>query len=152
MRNDRRMPEPMRRVLRARVERTYLDFLERVSEARGLPLDTVRTLAEGRVWSGEQALDVGLVDELGGREDAVARAAELAGLEEGGYKTRDVEPPTSWRDELLVELVSRSGRVVGPVFARRTPVWLESVASRLDDPTGVYALSFIPLDGDGSAE
>ncbi len=53
-------------------------FLDRVAEGRDLDRDAVHTVAQGRVWTGEQALERGLVDELGGLDVAVAKAAELA--------------------------------------------------------------------------
>ena len=61
----------------------YELFLERVAEGRELERDAVHEVAQGRVWTGAQALDRGLVDELGGIDVALAKAAELAELEEG---------------------------------------------------------------------
>ena len=71
------------------VEATYATFLSRVSEGRGLTADSVHTIAQGRVWTGSHALSIGLVDELGGLSDAVRKAADLAGLTEGKYHTRN---------------------------------------------------------------
>lgn len=61
---------------------TYALFKARVGEGRGLSPEQVEEVARGRVWSGTDALEQGLVDELGGFEDAVARAEQLAGLGE----------------------------------------------------------------------
>ena len=60
------------------VERGYRRFLEIVAEGRKKDAAEVARIAEGRVWDGATALDLGLVDSLGGLEDAVAKAAELA--------------------------------------------------------------------------
>jgi protease-4 len=60
---------------------TYRLFLTRVSDGRGLEVEAVDAVAQGRVWTGQQAFDVGLVDELGGIYTAVRRAKEAAGLE-----------------------------------------------------------------------
>jgi protease-4 len=65
------------------VERTYQDFLARVVEARGLTPEQAHAVAQGRVWSGREAVAQGLVDELGGLAEAVAYAAESAGLGAG---------------------------------------------------------------------
>lgn len=67
------------------VERVYTTFLDRVAEGRNMTYDQVDTVAQGRVWTGREALEVGLIDELGSLDDAVAAAAELAELE--SYKT-----------------------------------------------------------------
>ncbi len=61
----------------------YDDFIRLVAEGRGLTVDRVDQIARGRVWSGEDALEVGLVDELGNLADAIAAAESLAGLESG---------------------------------------------------------------------
>jgi len=63
----------------------YELFLARVGEGRQMERDTVHTVAQGRVWTGTQALERGLVDELGGLDVALAKAAELAKLEEGSW-------------------------------------------------------------------
>ena len=62
------------------IQETYSGFIRRVAEGRGMPLDRVDGIARGRVWSGRSALEIGLVDELGDIEVAIARARELAGL------------------------------------------------------------------------
>lgn len=64
----------------------YEHFLSRVSEGRELDRDAVHAVAQGRVWTGEQALERGLVDDIGGLDDALAKAAELAGLETYGVE------------------------------------------------------------------
>ncbi|CFR83023.1 endopeptidase IV [Mycobacterium tuberculosis] len=60
----------------------YSDFVERVAEGRKMTTDAVDVVARGRVWTGADALDRGLVDELGGLRTAVRRAKVLAGLDE----------------------------------------------------------------------
>lgn len=63
------------------IEWFYDDFLAKTSEARGIPIERLRELAEGRVYTGNQALDVGLVDERGGLTRAVEYACEAAGVD-----------------------------------------------------------------------
>lgn len=62
------------------MDRIYIGFVNRVAEGRKLPPERVREIAKGRVWTGEQALQLGLVDELGGFYQAVDKAKSLAGL------------------------------------------------------------------------
>ena len=69
------------------VERVYTTFLQRVATGRNMTVDNVDTIAQGRVWTGKEALEIGLVDELGGLENALEGAAELAGLVD--YRTTD---------------------------------------------------------------
>ncbi len=64
------------------IDRAYTQFLGLVAEGRGMTPQQVRTVAQGRVWTGQQALERGLVDHLGGFSVAVARARALAGIEE----------------------------------------------------------------------
>ncbi len=64
----------------ASMDRIYDDFITRVSTGRKLPADRVREIARGRVWTGAQALPLGLVDQLGGLTEAVVKAKELARL------------------------------------------------------------------------
>ncbi len=64
------------------VDQVYDSFLMRVAQSRNLPLDSVAMIAEGRVWSGEDAMALGLVDRMGNLNDAVRYAAELAGVGE----------------------------------------------------------------------
>lgn len=63
-------------------EDVYEDFTEKVAEGRDLPLSRVQDVARGRVWTGEQALDLGLVDRIGGLRDAISAARELASIGE----------------------------------------------------------------------
>lgn len=72
-------------VLQAGVASTYRDFLARVSKARRLPVAKVDGIGQGRVWDGGAARQIGLVDQFGGLEDALAWAGAKAGLKEGQF-------------------------------------------------------------------
>ena len=69
-----------------------MQFTTQTAEDRGLPIETVREIAKGRVYSGEMALEIGLVDELGTLHDAIDYAASVAELED--FKVEHVIPPT----------------------------------------------------------
>ena len=77
----REMTARDRRVLQDLVDDVYDQFVEAVAAGRGMPEERVRALADGRVYSGRQALKVGLVDELGDLDAAIAAAGKLAGIE-----------------------------------------------------------------------
>ena len=71
-----------RKIVQAQIDRTYRLFLELVGKARGMSPEAVHPIAAGRVWTGQQALERKLVDELGGLDAAVSKARSLAGLNE----------------------------------------------------------------------
>jgi protease-4 len=79
-----------REILESLLEDVHTQFIETVAEARGMPVDEVRRLADGRVLSGQQALEAGLVDGLGNMNEAIALAGRMAGL---GSDPRIVRPP-----------------------------------------------------------
>ena len=68
------------------IDSLYEDFLELAAEGRGKSVDDVHEIAQGRVWIGSDAMELGLVDKIGGLEDAVASAAALAELEDDDYR------------------------------------------------------------------
>ncbi len=73
-----------RSLLSTQMERVYELFLDRVAEGRSMTVEEVGRLARGRVWTGRQALEIGLVDRLGGLQTAVQAAARRAGLDDPG--------------------------------------------------------------------
>ena len=74
-----------RQEIRQQIKRVYSTFLERVATGREMSVEEVDMVAQGRVWRGTDAYNIGLVDSLGGLEDAVAYAAKLAEID--AYKT-----------------------------------------------------------------
>lgn len=80
------MSDSFRTVVQEGIEDTYETFLERVAAGRGMSIEEVDALAQGRVWSGVDAVGNGLVDELGSLDDAIAAAAEMAELGEYGIR------------------------------------------------------------------
>ncbi|WP_225764997.1 signal peptide peptidase SppA [Stenotrophomonas sp. Marseille-Q4652] len=83
-------------VIQSVIDKGYADFTGKVAKARDRSVESVDEVARGRVWSGAQARDRGLVDEFGGLQDAVADAAERASLgEPGKYRVRYIEKAAS---------------------------------------------------------
>ncbi|WP_051333598.1 signal peptide peptidase SppA [Aliagarivorans marinus] len=122
------------------IEKGYKDFLEIVAEGRDMSVEQVEQLAEGRIWTGREAQQNGLVDSLGNLNQAIARAAELQGLE--SYKLKHLRPALSPQEQFLEQL-----------FRASEPAWLPSSLSGLleigqslehelntfDDPLGIYS-------------
>ena len=147
LRPDRPLGENMRRVLQSGVEHAYDRFIEGVADGRDMPAEAVEAVAQGRVWSGEQALERGLIDGLGGLEAATARAAELAGLEADAYR---IGYPPQEMPSLLGSLQFFSGRVLALADAVGLRAWLgEQARLRLQDTSPVSALALWPADPRG---
>lgn len=91
-------------MLQASVNRGYSLFRQRVADGRHLSIESVEKIAQGRVWLATDALNIKLVDQLGGIDDAVKKAAELAKLKE--YYTSDYPATASWIDNLLNSMSS----------------------------------------------
>lgn len=91
-------------MLQASVNRGYSLFRQRVADGRHLTIESVEKIAQGRVWLATDALNIKLVDQLGGIDDAVKKAAELAKLKE--YYTSDYPAAASWIDNLLNSMSS----------------------------------------------
>ena len=80
------MQESFKNQVQESIEETYETFLQRVSQGRGMTMAQVDSVAQGRVWSGTEALETGLVDELGNLDDAISAAAEMAEIDTYGVK------------------------------------------------------------------
>jgi protease-4 len=127
------------------VDRKYDSFLNLVAQTRELPKATVAEIAQGRVWSGREAQKLGLVDRLGGLEDAIASAVKLAELGDD-WTLQDYPKPRTWEEILLDRLfnsVRRSPRsgVVPDALTREfenVRADLQSLQG-LNDPIGAYA-------------
>ena len=103
------MSDGFRAYLQEGVANTYQTFLERVAQGRNMELSAVEEIAQGRVWSGTEAKKLGLVDEIGGLEDAIAEAASLAGIE--SYSIRKLPRYKSGFERFMEDLGGASAEV-----------------------------------------
>jgi protease-4 len=130
-------------VLQRMVDWIYGEFIGKVAEGRGLARDKVEEIAQGRVWSGMEAQKIGLVDELGGLDDAIAFAAEKAGLG-ANYRLQEY-PRQKELMEAIQELIERAGghrSVRAPSLAAKIAERIEGelrTLRALNDPQGLYA-------------
>jgi protease-4 len=92
------------RILQTVIEDGYRDFIGRVADARGKTYEEADSVGRGRVWSGAQALELGLVDKLGGLRDAIAAAAGLAELAENDYAVSYVEKEPSAFEQFIANM------------------------------------------------
>jgi len=147
---DREMSEHAKQLFQLIIDDGYDDFISRVALHREMDKDAVDQIAQGRVWTGVDALHNGLVDELGSLDEAVQAAAELAGLSEGDYGTKWINIELTPTEQLIVDLLGFARSVgLDPAVFGRSPGVLEQLIVkverilapmlRFDDPKGVYA-------------
>ena len=131
-----------------RVDQTYQSFLERVAKARKLPEAKVAEIAQGRVWSGKAAQQIGLVDQVGGLESAVFAAAESADL---GKNWTLVEYPKP--QNLETALIQRFIESHLEIFAPSIDPWSQQLINlqkelrlftQFNDPQGIY--TYLPFN------
>lgn len=149
----RGLSDEVKDLIQQSVKNTYTQFITKVAEHRGRPVEEVDRAARGRVWVGTDALQRGLVDRLGNLPDAIESAAELAGLEEGSYNVEYFEQQLGLLERLALGIGAQAGPFVRSLFSdaawqRTVSRWLEAAmeplafVERLNDPRGVYAYCF----------
>ncbi|WP_113906012.1 signal peptide peptidase SppA [Aliidiomarina celeris] len=128
-------------VVQSGVDAIYEDFLDLVAAARGMTREAVHNVAQGQVWSGERALQLGLVDELGNLELAVQRAAEKAELE--SYAAFWPEREKTFMEQLLEQLGVVKADVEGLDIAElRQLLNPRMVLKQFNDPRAIYLRCF----------
>jgi protease-4 len=150
LRPDRAMSEHAKELFQLVINDGYDDFISDVAASRGMDKSEVDKIGQGQVWTGMDALNNGLIDELGGFEDAISAAAELAGLAEGEFGIKNIEHELSASEQLLVDMLgvaARAGVDLSYLAGQRTVIdkMAQEVADktnsllRFNDPKGVYA-------------
>ena len=112
LRIDRPLDDDLRRIFQRATERTYEDFIELVAGARKMEPEAVLEVAQGRVWSGIQAKERGLVDQTGTLRDATDAAARIAGLGSDYrivYDERELTPLEAFLIDITGSVMSRFG-------------------------------------------
>jgi protease-4 len=160
LRLDRPLGEDARRVLTASVEDAYRIFVGQVATARDMTAERADSIARGRVWIGADGKELGLVDSLGGLDDAVRAAASRAGLDEGSYGRTYIEPELSFSQQLAAEFIMRTVRVLTALGLRDPEVVPSTLLRRvvrsidseikaltaLNDPRSLYYHCFCSID------
>jgi protease IV len=98
---DRQLTPEEEGILQQLIDSTYNQFVQTVSHSRNIPVETVKGFADGRIFTGEQALSLGVVDSLGTEEDARILAAKLVGLDPNKTKCYNIEEPKPFLKKLL---------------------------------------------------
>jgi protease-4 len=128
------------------IEQGYRRFIQRVAEGRNMPPEMVEKIAQGRVWAGTTAKELGLVDEIGNLEDAINAVAESAGLKD--YEITYVTQPLTTREQLIKRInrfivgifvaLKVSDHPLNRLYDRFVDPQIEQVLNA-DDPLGLYA-------------
>ncbi|HAC64176.1 MAG TPA: signal peptide peptidase SppA [Cyanothece sp. UBA12306] len=105
---DRELTSEEHTILQEMIDVSYQQFVTTVAEGRNLPLEKVKSFADGRIFTGQQALELGVVDRLGTEEDARRWAAELAGLNPDQAQCHTIEEPKPLWSRLLSRNHSQS--------------------------------------------
>ncbi len=128
---DRQLTPPEQDILQQLIDSTYEQFVNTVAESRNLDAATVKTFADGRIFTGEQAVEFGVVDRLGTEDDARRWAAELAGLDPEKTHSVTIEERKPLLSRLLQSQISGLTTVVSAAdwvqFELSTngqPLWL----------------------------
>ena len=152
MQLDRAMTPQAEMFFQAGVDNVYTQFLALVADARNSTPVEVHEIAQGKVWTGEQALELGLVDQLGDLNEAIKVAAELANLAD--YMVDYRRKPLSVYEQLLVGMSSNVATSMISLGIEPQDSWLPEILSRqaktlaqplqlldsLSDPKGIYLL------------
>lgn len=157
---NRPMSVQAKQVVQAGVDHVYDRFLTIVAKSRNSTVDQIHLVAQGRVWTGAKAYELGLVDELGSFDQAVVAAANLASLED--YEVEAITKPLDFREQLLQKVInSQSAISMAAMLKHWLPhSWLPSsvrsnlyslskkieLLVRFNDPRGMYLSCFECID------
>ena len=128
---DEPWTQAQRKAFTDQMEDIYIDFTTLVAEGRDMPIERVREIAKGRVWTGEQAKEIGLVDELGGIMKAIEIARELGGIEPDAKINLRKFPRPKSRGEQFEELFSASAQASKEISTLREITALPEVQAVL---------------------
>ena len=149
------LTEKDKEIIQMSVDDIYVKFITKVAEGRSMSVEEVDAIARGRVWIGEKALEIGLIDELGDLEDAILAAAELAELEADNYGVKTILRedqgfgfafPIATKFKTILELfgftfASESYQPVLNLLQQQS-----QILSELNDPRGIYYHCFCSIE------
>jgi protease-4 len=151
---ERPLDPAVGRMIQSGIEHGYREFLSRVATARNMDVAAVDEIAQGRVWSGADAYEKGLVDQLGGLKEAIASAATRASLGDD-YQVEYVEKELELKDRIVKGMLGNAAAhiEVVPGFASspyaavlRHFAEQAQIFAAMRDPRGIYAYAMVDVD------
>lgn len=138
------LSEELQKAIELNLQNGYDRFISLVAEGRGMDRNEIEALAQGKVFAGEKAKAIGLVDKLGSMDQAIEAAADKAGISD--YATTSLLPPLSWWDKILYQIgadatsLVQESLIFKSLFKNAEPT-LTALQSFLifPDPNGMYA-------------
>jgi len=154
---DREMSSEVKRLVQSQVDYGYDEFINKVSKHRNIPKDTVRTVAEGQIWTGAEALDNGLIDALGGFNDALNEIEALTNLSETEYGLIYLQQEISLTESFAISFLNTlhslditflKSSSMSPAFDYLNSQIEQFMLPWLhfNDPKGLYAYCFCELN------
>lgn len=136
------LDEGLSKIIQSEIEYGYRRFIGLVSQSRNIPIEEVDKIAQGRVWAGSTALELGLVDNIGNLQMAIKRAAELAEIDE--YNSYYPEQEVNWREQIFNRLSGYIGWAIPSlikenILVKETVRVLQDI-EKLNDPKGIYII------------
>jgi len=141
------LPQKIKNIIQSNIENGYRRFLELVAEGRNMTVEQVNEIAQGRVWTGQKAKEIGLVDHLGNMDQAIASAAVMAGLK--SYKIVHWEDKIPFEMQVLSKLFQEDGEIAAILSARKeqpSQILMNKIMAKLslfnmlNDPNHAYVL------------
>ena len=132
LRLDMPLDPGIARVFQSSTERIYQQFINLVSKARGKTVEEINEYAQGRVWSGEQAAERGLIDKTGTFQDAIKASARIAGLGDN-YQIKWIEPEQSALDKFFMDFMSGAISKLDISFSKPSGLPVSWLQAMLDD-------------------
>jgi protease-4 len=156
LRPDRAMSEHAKRLFQVVIDDGYQDFIGSVADSRSMEIDAVDAIGQGQVWTGMDALNNGLVDELGGLDDAIAAAAELAGISDEDFGIKSIDQELSATEQMVIDLLGAAATMGIDVSGwteqrslvddiKNSVAEKTSTLLRFNDPKGVYSHCFCDI-------
>ncbi len=129
----------LQRTLQQSIEHGYKKFIDIVADGRDMTPASVDAIAQGRVWSGKKALELGLIDQIGNLGDAIDVSAELAELDE--FDVIYLEKPLTAREQIISQMLQSSLEFIGEKATTAVSIpMLGGIRqlARMNDPHGIY--------------
>ena len=148
------LPEKLKNIIQSNIENGYRRFLEIVANGRNMTTEQVDEIAQGRVWTGQKAQEIGLVDKLGNIDQAVASAGQLAGLDD--YRVKHWEDDMPFEVYLVAKILNQDGALAAimqsginspeQIIMSKITEKL-SLFSKMNDPHHAYVLCLNCMTG-----